>query len=165
VWFLEEILPEIVKTYGPLKFRIVGRICRDKSVISAAHAFGEMIEMRGFVKDIAPEYPLVKVWVAPIRYGTGMKIKVAEALAMRAAVVGTSSAFESIDVEDASSAMIADGAAEFALKVKHLLNDEDMRQRISSEAYSVYVRDHGFQAHVSRLRDVITNKAEPAPAE
>ncbi|MBR0555756.1 glycosyltransferase [Ciceribacter sp. L1K23] len=156
LWFMSEVLPVVLERHPDLRFRIIGKSGLDPAVVDAAAAFTGNIELKGLVDDLAAEYPKVKIWIAPMRFGTGMKIKVVEALSMKAAIVGTSLAFTGIDVADGTSAMVADDAMEFADKIGRLLDHEALRARMSAAAFDVFKAGHSFEAYRDTLSRVLS---------
>jgi glycosyltransferase involved in cell wall biosynthesis len=72
---------------------------------------------------MAPWLERARVSVAPLRVGTGVRVKALEALAAGVPVVGTTVAFEGIDLEPAEAAIV-DDVGPFADAVVALLTDE-----------------------------------------
>lgn len=156
VWFLREVFPDLLRRKPGLTMRIVGRVTLNQSVKDAASPYE--IAMTEFLEDVAPAYSSARVWLCPIRFGTGMKIKAVEGLAMAAALVGTSTAFESIAVQDGHDAMIADDAQTFADKIDLLLGDEELASRLRANARTLYERDHSLSAYSSLLGDLMSTR-------
>lgn len=155
MWFLREIYPDLLRRRPDLSMWIVGKVTLNQSVIDAARPYN--IKLTEFVEDVAPAYSCARVWLCPIRFGTGMKIKAAEGLAMSAAMVGTSTAFESIAVRDGIDAMIADDARVFGDKVERLLGDEELALELRKNARLLFLRDHSLAAYSALLRKLISS--------
>lgn len=155
VWFLREIYPDLLRRRPDLSMWIVGKVTLSQSVKDAARPYN--IKLTEFVEDVAPAYSCARVWLCPIRFGTGMKIKAVEGLAMSAAMVGTSTAFESIAVRDGIDAMIADDARVFADKVERLLGDEELALELRKNARLLFQRDHSLAAYSALLRKLISS--------
>jgi glycosyltransferase involved in cell wall biosynthesis len=88
----------------------------------------------GRVDDVEPWLESAAVVAAPISDGGGTRVKVVEALAAGKAVVGSSRAFEGLDVEDGREAVIAGDDAAFAAAVAQLLADPERRRRLGAGA-------------------------------
>jgi glycosyltransferase involved in cell wall biosynthesis len=131
-FFIEEIWPHIVRDYPDATIDFIGlsptRVLRSKA------AQDRRIRLTGFVDDIRPLVQQASIFVAPIRSGSGTKIKVLNAMAQGKAVVATSVAAEGIDALDGEHLCIADDPRLFADRVCELLNDQERRERLGKAA-------------------------------
>ena len=89
--------------------------------------------------------------VAPIFWGSGVRIKILEALACGLALVTTALAAEGIDLVDGQSALYAQTPAAFAAAIVRLLNDSAARARIGDAGRRVVERDYDWQQVGARL--------------
>ncbi len=87
---------------------------------------GEVADAAAFVREM-------RVMIAPILSGGGMRIKILEAMAAGKAVVTTTIGAEGIDVTDGVNAIVADDADAFAAAIESLLRDPE-RARAMGEA-------------------------------
>ena len=83
----------------------------------------------GPVESLESEMARSDLAVVPIRFGSGTRLKVVEALANRLPVVTTTVGCEGIDVVDGRSALIADDAAGFAAACVRLLDRTGISRR------------------------------------
>ena len=92
-FLLGEIAPSLWERFPGLLIHLVG------SDIPASIGGGEKrIISHGWVEDVSKLYDQVKISIAPLRYGAGLKGKVGESLCRGIPVVGTSIAFEGFDL-------------------------------------------------------------------
>ena len=77
---------------------------------------------------MAPWLASARVSVAPLRVGTGVRMKAMEALAAQRPLVGTTIALEGLPLTDAEAAIVDDPAG-FADAVVALLVDDDLAER------------------------------------
>lgn len=91
------------------------------------------IVVTGYVDDVREYYAKSKVAIAPIRYGTGMRYKILEAMAAGMPVVTTSVGARGIE---SKNICIADTPEEFADAVMHLLKNPQERSEIAEKARS-----------------------------
>lgn len=75
LWFVREVLPEIVRLYPDAELHAVGNYFQQ-----SLRDLGPPVVMRGFVDDLGDEYQQADVVICPIRTGSGTQIKVVEAL-------------------------------------------------------------------------------------
>ncbi|HLT19436.1 MAG TPA: glycosyltransferase, partial [Thermomicrobiales bacterium] len=70
------------------------------------------------------------VVVVPLRFGSGTRLKVLEALAMARPVVSTSAGIEGLAVENGRHLLVADRRDEFASAVELLLSEPELAERL-----------------------------------
>jgi len=102
------------------------------------------VQVLGFVPDIRPIVQRASVFIAPIRIGSGTKIKVLNAMAQAKAVVATTTAAEGIDVTPEENILIADDPGEFAEKIVYLLNHEENAREIGARARELIERKYSW---------------------
>ena len=83
------------------------------------------IMITGTVPDVRPYLAGAAVAIAPIRIGSGTRLKILEALAMRKAIVSTSLGCEGLSVMSGRHLMVADSAQTFAQSVVDLLQNAE----------------------------------------
>jgi glycosyltransferase involved in cell wall biosynthesis len=102
------------------------------------------VHVLGFVPDIRPIVQRASVFVAPIRIGSGTKIKVLNAMAQAKPVVATTTAAEGIDVTPEENILIADDPQEFAKKILYLLRNEEIRGKMGEKAREMIERKYSW---------------------
>jgi glycosyltransferase involved in cell wall biosynthesis len=85
------------------------------------------IEVMGNVPDMRPVISRSAVVVVPLRIGSGTRLKILEAAAMRKAIVSTSLGVEGLDFVHGKEVVVADDPREFAQDVTELLEDATRR--------------------------------------
>ncbi len=138
-FLLSEIWPRVRRDNPDLRLRLVGR--GDASIRHLISGV-EGVESTGAVEDAFREIAKASVVVAPLRAGSGTRIKILEAWAARRAVVATSLAAEGLEAEgleaqgwEASSGgnlILADNAFGFAEAISLLLENPAQRQRLGN---------------------------------
>lgn len=116
-WFLAEIWPSLKKDQPAAKLLIAGTIC---SVLTETLPDG--VRLLGRLSDLSSAYAQAAVVIAPIFQGSGIKIKLLEAIGYGRACVTTSVGLEGLEAlrEDLG---IADTAPEFTRLTLSLLRD------------------------------------------
>ncbi len=90
------------------------------------------VKILEFVADVRPLYVQANIVLVPTLESAGTNVKVLEAMAMKRAVVSTSSGCAGLDVDHGANVWIADTAASFARGVTQLLDDSALRERIAA---------------------------------
>ncbi len=101
----------------------------------------EGITVQGEVADLRPVYHRHRVMVAPIRAGSGTRLKILEACAAGLPVVTTILGAEGIEYQDGVHMLAADGAVPFAEAVEQVLTDDELCRRLSQAGMEL-VREH-----------------------
>ncbi|MCD4749635.1 MAG: glycosyltransferase [Thermoanaerobaculales bacterium] len=91
------------------------------------------VHVVGEVPEIAPYYHSHRALAAPIRAGSGTRLKILEAFAAGIPVVSTSLGAEGIVYEDGRHLLIADDAVAFARALEKLLTDDEELENLSRE--------------------------------
>jgi glycosyl transferase family 1 len=116
-WFRTEVIPWLQEpSRGTFRLSVIGH-CPPKLQRELQHP---VIDLHGYVDRLEPFLARARVFVAPVVSGTGLKIKVLDAMARGMPVVGTSKAFEGFPVQDRVHAHVADTPADFARRLEEV---------------------------------------------
>ncbi|HVU71347.1 MAG TPA: glycosyltransferase, partial [Mycobacteriales bacterium] len=99
------------------------------------------IAVPGLIPDLAPVLARHRVFVAPLRYGAGVKGKVGQAFAHGIPVVTTAIGAEGMDIVDGETFLLAEDVAETVEAVLRLLSDDELWLKLS-RAGQAYARRH-----------------------
>ncbi len=150
-YFCEKIFPLIQERLPSVTLNIVGsRMNGELDRI----ADNKNIKIIGEVDDIRPYLASAKVFVAPLRLGRGLRVKILEAMAMGLPVVATSVAANGIKAAAEESMLIADKPHKFAANVIRLLQDETLRKNMSSNARNIVEMYYNSQNNQLRIQKV-----------
>jgi len=147
-WFVEEIWPLIKARFPQIKFFIVGSSPTSK-VRALAQKDG--IFVTGYVPEVDPWFYRARVFVAPLRYGAGLKGKVGQALAFGLPSVLTSIAAEGLGIQNGEEALLADKPEEFAQAVIELYSNKDLWSKLSSKGKLLIAKKFSYQAVKNKL--------------
>jgi glycosyltransferase involved in cell wall biosynthesis len=118
------------------------------------------IQTIGFVDDPEPWFAKARVFIAPLRYGAGMKGKIGQSLSLGLPVVTTSVGAEGMHLEDGKNVLLADHPRDFAEAVVRLYRDAALWHALARNGRE-HVASH-FSEIVAResLRRLLENSAE-----
>lgn len=128
-WFVSEIWPRLRAEAPDLVFTIAGAN-PPAEVLALSVVPG--VEVLGYIPDLAPVFAEARVFVAPLRYGAGMKGKVGQSMAFGLPVVATSIGAEGMGAVDGVHLLRADAAEEFAESVLLLLRDDVLWRNLAA---------------------------------
>jgi len=160
-WFVTAILPEIRRHVPDVRFTAVGHRPVASLLTLAGRSRGQL-EIFGSVPDIRPYFSGASVYVAPLRMGRGVKVKMLEAMAMGMPIVGTAVAAEGLAIRHGVELLRADSAADFAAAVVEVLRDGAKRRALAAQARRTVERDFRWEAQLAPLDDIL---APPAAAK
>jgi glycosyltransferase involved in cell wall biosynthesis len=154
-YFCQRILPLIIAQIPDVKFYIVGSSVTDKIKALAS----PNVIVVGRVDDIRPHISRTRVFVCPVLFGSGIKAKNLEAMAMKVPVVTTPVGAESIEAVNGRDWFICDGDERFAATVVEILNDDKLGEMIGLNGYR-YVKDNFDWSVVNdRWNDVLEHES------
>jgi polysaccharide biosynthesis protein PslH len=139
-WFLREVFPIVRKSIPEASLTIVGKSPPDY-LIQSARQNPEWVKVTGYVPDLRPYLASSALVVIPVRAGSGMRVRILDALAFGVPLVTTTVGLEGIDAQHGKQVLVADTAEEFAENVIVLLKDGDLQARLSRNGRHL-VEDH-----------------------
>jgi glycosyltransferase involved in cell wall biosynthesis len=168
-FFVREILPLVRRRAPSARLTVVGR---DPGPTSSQLGPLEGVRFVGHVHDVEPFFQSSRVMVTPIRSGSGMRVKILDALARGLPVVTTRIGCEGIAVSDGHEALVADAPDAFADHVVRVLQDDrlatamaDAGRRLARARYDLSsVADELDRTLVRARRAMSTAAPEPAAA-
>lgn len=151
-YFVSEIMPLLRKRLPSMRFYIVG----SKVPAEIQALASEDVVVLGFVEDLDTLLDRMRVSVAPLRYGAGIKGKVGSSLAVGLPVVATPLAAEGMALTNGENILVADDPSEFADAVAALYQDEERWSRISNNGIVFAENAWGAEAAWKILANIIS---------
>jgi polysaccharide biosynthesis protein PslH len=151
-FLVSEIWPELKKqqnrsnhaaTVNP-RLRLVGR--GDRFIRHLLLPAADDIEVTGAVSDAFAEIAGASVVIAPLRAGSGTRIKILEAWAAARPVVATPLAAEGLETEDGRNIVLADNPPAFANAILRLLAEPGERRRLGSNGRHTFEQHYTWEA-------------------
>jgi GT2 family glycosyltransferase len=152
-YFVADIMPLLRKYLPGVRFYAVG----SKPPVEIQELASEDVIITGFVEDIQPLLDKMRVSVAPLRYGAGIKGKIGSAMAVGLPVVATPMAAEGMSLTDGENILVADGAEQFAETIARLYRDETLWNRISHNGLEFAENAWGAEAAWHILSTILAN--------
>lgn len=154
-WFLSKVWPELHKNHSGLDFHIAGKSMpeewRSKSG-NGLHFHGEVPSAREFMQNH-------EIMMVPLFRGSGIKIKVLEAMALGKTVIATPKAIEGIHCEDRKDILIAEDAATFSKALGYCLENPEKRKAIGKNAREHIKENYNLEAVTGKLVEFYHNLA------
>jgi glycosyltransferase involved in cell wall biosynthesis len=158
-WFVSEIWPIILASEPEAKLKIVGS--DPSGTLAASLSAAQDILYCGWVPDLEPIFLETAVWIAPLRYGAGTKVKIGIAMGKGVPVVTTSVGAEGMGIIDGQSALIADFPEDFASAVLKLLGDGELRAKIAKNAREIFDANYSMEVVGNIILEVFKTLSPP----
>ena len=123
-WFFEKVYPQLAKN---IKITVVGKITKHVNEY-------DNVTKIGFINDLDETYASAKIAICPMLSGTGLKIKVVEALSFGIPVVCNERGIDGLLNKTRNGCLVTNNDMEFANNITKLLENSDFYQEISNEA-------------------------------
>ena len=127
LFFVKEIYPLVRDRLPDTKFYIIG----DKAPPEIVALASDRIIMAGLQRNVRSFFDSVRLSVAPLRFGAGIKGKINQSMAFGVPVVATSIAVEGMNLADHEQVLVADEPEDFARALIELYESEDLWKRLS----------------------------------
>ena len=127
LFFVQKIYPLVSGHLRDAKFYIIG----DKPPPEIAALATDRIIVAGLQRDARPFFDGVKLSVAPLRFGAGVKGKINQSMALGVPVVATSLAVDGMGFTDHEDILLADEPEDFARALIELYESEEVWNRLS----------------------------------
>jgi succinoglycan biosynthesis protein ExoO len=124
-WFLREVWPAVRAANANATLAVAGSVCASVTSPPAG------VALLGMVPSVDAEYARAAVCVVPLLVGSGIKIKLLEALSFGKATVSTTIGVQGLEDWAAGAVEVTDVAAEFAAAIVHLLADKTARTQLA----------------------------------
>jgi glycosyltransferase involved in cell wall biosynthesis len=137
-FFAREVLPLVRRALPDVTLRLVGD--HGGQLEDLARLDG--VELWGPVEDLDPVFEGTGAVVAPIRFGSGTRLKVLEAFARRLPLVTTTIGCEGIAVESGKHAVVTDSPKGLADAAVALLTDAQLADLVALAGHELWRRSY-----------------------
>lgn len=138
LWFADQVLGKVRARVPDARFFVVGNQPHPRLDVLRER---DDVQITGWVPDIKPFLHAAAVYVAPLRMGSGTRLKLLQALAAGQAVVSTPVGAQGLHGTDGVELRLADTADSFAQAVIDLLENPAQRLALGN-AGTQYVQVH-----------------------
>lgn len=148
-WFLRTVWPLLRRRDPGVKLYLVGR--DPSSFMKHASGKDPRVIVTGEVQDLRHFLSKSKVYVCPVRSGSGIRGKILEAMAMELPVITTSIGAEGIPVDQGSNAFVADAPDIMSDIIQMLLHDDTKCHTMGQRARNAVITYFGWEKSIDLL--------------
>lgn len=146
LFLIHEILPELIKLHPKIELHLAGTYTPKSFFTSAS----KHLIVHGKVESSSDFVLQHGVLVAPIFSGSGVRIKIVEALSKGVPVVASTVAMQGIDQ---TAVLIADTKNEFIQKISQLLQNEELQKNLQQKALTTIQEKFAMETIAFTLKE------------
>ncbi|MDF2852090.1 glycosyltransferase [Sphingobacterium multivorum] len=146
-WFLEQVFPLLAH----VELHVIGKICAHIPTV-------KNVIKHGLVDDLAAYYEQAKVAICPMLSGTGIKIKVLEALSFGIPVVTNQRGVDGLFNKSDNGCLISLDEQAFASHIIELLQEDEFYKIKSNQAIEYMRNNHTVKKEYEVLDAVFNNR-------
>ena len=150
--FLENIFPDVLKEIPGCIFRIVGRCSEEYKKYLEDY---KNIEVTGEVDDVREYIQECSVSVVPLKYGTGIKTKILETMAMGVPVITNSIGNEGLGLVDNKEIILENDDKKIANKIVQLLNNVNLQRKLTEESGKFVKNNHQWGEIIQKFEKIL----------
>lgn len=150
-YIAKEILPAVQKIKPGTRLLISG-VNPSARILDLQ---SEFITVTGWVKDIRESYSRAKIFIAPMRIGTGLQNKLLEAMAMQLPCITSELANNALGATHKKNILIGNSTADYTNLIVELLQNENLRDEIGVLGCSFVNEKFNWRASTQLLSSLI----------
>lgn len=146
-WLLDEVWPVVHREVPQAHLYLAGRKMPQKWM----DADIEGVTVVGEVPDAGYFIAGKQINVVPLLSGSGIRVKIIEAMAAGKAVVTTTVGAQGIEFTDGENLLIADTPQQFAAQIKRLVEDQDYCRNVGAAAARLVAEQYDVRMLTKKL--------------
>lgn len=150
-YLCNEVLPLLIKDHPTIKLVIAGAnpSTKVKSLKS------DNVEVTGWVDDIREYYAAAKIFVAPLKIGSGLQNKLLEAMSMGLPCITSTLANNALKANHEESILIGNNKEEICQQINYLLENKEEADRIAKNGYDFVSKNYHWENSTAKLEALI----------
>jgi glycosyltransferase involved in cell wall biosynthesis len=142
-FLLRDIWPAVRQAHPGLELCLVGRGHASVRIYTAG---ADGVQVTGPVDDALAEIAQAKIVLAPLRIGSGTRVKILEAWAAARPVIATPLAAEGLDVRDQENIILAHDVPLIISSIGRLLGNPEERKRLGTAGRHTFEHKYSWPA-------------------
>ncbi len=152
-WFLREVWPLVHAELPDIKLYLAGR----KMPADLMELQQEGVVVVGEVPDAGYFIASKQINIVPLQAGSGIRVKIIEAMSLGKTVITTSVGAQGINYSDGKNLLIADTPEMFLKQIKRCVEDEDFCHKLGEKAYELILSEYGNDTLTEKLTAFYNN--------
>lgn len=146
-WLIAEVWPKVTKRLPEIELHLAGRYMPEW----LKKLDVPRITVDGEVPDVWEYMQRFSIMVVPLFSGSGIRIKIVEAMAAGKAIITTAIGAEGINYENGQHLIIAKDANSFTDAIVRLCNDKELRISLGENARKLIAKEHDNNKLMEKL--------------
>ena len=146
-----EIMPKVWEKLPDAKLLIAGA----QPDLKVKKVACDNIMVSGWVDDMREAYAQSRIFIAPMRIGTGLQNKLLEAMSMKIPCITTSLANGSLHAINGKEILVDNSSSELAADIVYLLKRPDKAVELAEEGYNFVNRVYDWGAATKIMEDAM----------
>ncbi len=113
------------------------------------------VKVTGWLDDIRDAYSAAKVFIAPMRIGTGLQNKLLEAMSMKIPSITTPLANDALRATHQKEILTGQNASELAGHIINLLTDEKFAENLAEAGHAFVHKHYSWDESVQKLEKIM----------
>ena len=158
LYFVREVWPTFVKGGYRDRFVILG-----SNMPTEIESLGnEQIVPKGYVEDLNDVFSTARISVAPLRFGAGLKGKVATSLGYGVPCITTSIGVEGSGLLDHVNIVVGDTPHDLASHILRVYNDGQLWTNLAHNGLRFFRDNYSLEAIVAKFEELIESRPQGA---
>ena len=146
-WLITQVWPKVQQRLPEIEMHLAGRYMPDwMKKLSVPH-----VTVDGEVADVWEYMERFSIMVVPLFSGSGIRIKIVEAMAAGKAIITTAIGAEGINYENGQHLIIAKDSSSFTDAIVKLCNSESLRDSLGKNARTLIAKEHDNNKLMQKL--------------
>jgi glycosyltransferase involved in cell wall biosynthesis len=148
-WFFENVLPELNKQIKGIRVSIIG-----KNPPKSFFKYEDQgVRMLGYLPEVVPYLNKAGIYIAPLFTGSGIRIKILEAMAAKLPVVATKVSAEGIKAGAKDGLFVSDKADDWVKAIVKLCSNPELQQQAGQAARKKIESEYTWETNVKIMLD------------
>jgi len=152
-FLVNEIMPIVWKKKPDVKVLLAGA-SPDKRVQALT---SKKVVVTGWMDDIRDAYASARIFIAPMRIGTGLQNKLLEAMSMKIPSITTPLANDALHAKNDGEILVGENADSLAGHILKLLDDPELYNTIKENGYVFVKKNYSWEEATGKLNSLIEN--------
>lgn len=152
LWFLREVLPEVLVSIPEIAVNIVGR---NASRLREFVDIPPQVNIFSDVQSLSPFFTEAWCSVCPLFFESGTRFKILEAAARAVPTISTSLGCEGLEFEHARDILVANTREEFAGMLVRLIRDSSLRSSIGASSLETLMEKYSIDSGELAARSIL----------
>jgi len=149
-WFLRECWPLVLEKFPKATLDIVGR---GGNILLPVHP---SVRVHEYTDDLEAFYQTADVFIVPLFAGSGIRLKILEAMNHGLPVISTRTGYAGLELEEKRDIYVADTPSAFAKYICDLFASPVKRETLSSNGRNFVATHHNINNAMNTIEDLLS---------